>query len=171
MDRPMPRGVPRTPISGMPRKVPSHLERVTVRDPKTGKTQTHMRQNATDLVRHQGWVYVTTTAPPAEEVMLADGRKVIGESHHGDADAEAGQEARTEDEQDITAEAAEELAKAALDAEGTGGEQPGASESDTEVVSKLDQLRERAESLGVNVDKRWGSRRLEKEIDQVNSAL
>lgn len=166
MDRPFMRGIPRTPIAGLPRQVPSHLQRVSVRNPKTGQTQTHSRQNATDLVRHSGWVFVTTAKDTAE-ILLADGRRVKGESH-GDADAQADQEARAESEQDDGAEAPEVVAEGTLDTKGVGGVEPGASESDKEVGSKLDQLRERAESLGVNVDKRWGARRLEKEIDNVN---
>jgi hypothetical protein len=121
------------------------------------------------MVRHNGWLFIND-AVDKDEVILADGRRVTGETH-GDADAKASEEARADDEQDITAEAAEELAKAALGSEGVSGSEPGASESATEVVSKLDQLRNDAEALGVTVDKRWGARRLQKEIDSINSAL
>lgn len=36
-------------------------------------------------------------------------------------------------------------------------------------ASEIDQLREDAESLGINVDKRWGEKRLQAEIDKVLS--
>jgi len=38
-----------------------------------------------------------------------------------------------------------------------------------QVPSELDQLRTRAEGLGVSVDKRWGVDRLRQEIDQVTA--
>jgi hypothetical protein len=155
----------------MPRKVPSHLQRVTIRDPKTGQTQTHTRQNATDRVRHDGWQFVNTAAD-TEETTLADGRKVTGENH-GDADTEARKEARAKSEQDDGADAPEVRAEADGVArnEDRGGIEPGASESDKEVVSELDELRARAGCLGVTVDKRWGLKRLRKEIDSMNAAL
>lgn len=170
MNRTPKRGVPRVLIDGLPRKVPGHLQRVEIRNPKTGQIQTHSRQNAMDLVRLNGWVWVS--APKAQEdVTLADGRKVKG-VYHGDAKAEAGQETRAEDKHSDGSDVAEVSAEVALDAESVSGEQSGASESDTEASSKLDELRAEAESLGVKVDKRWGLKRLKEEIaDNPDNAL
>lgn len=164
MQRQMSNKVPRVPISGMPRKSPTHLDKVTVINPDTGEERTVLRQNANDMVRHSGWQW-PEGAPPnrSGSVQLADGRvipPVDREKTNANAEAKASKEGSAEDKLDAAAAPKEDSDATETEAGHAGEVQCGSSAGQA-----LENLRGEAEALGVVIDKRWGLKRLKKEIE------